>query len=249
MINEKNKLNLQVDLRIVVGVLLAIIVAMVLAWKPWVSGERSDEVIKVTGETTLKATPDQYVFSPVYQFMNADKAVASEQAKKKSDEVVAKLKELNVAEDKIKSDINGFSNGLYRENPTEEYVYTAQLTVTVNDRTHAQQVQDYLSTTSPLGGVTPQASFSETKNKELQAKARDEATKDARAKAVQSANNLGFKLGRVKAVEDGAGFGDVIPFEGRSMPVAEDSKSRVGPTILPGENEIRYSVTVTYFVR
>ncbi len=52
-------------------------------------------------------------------------------------------------------------------------------------------------TTAPTGQVSPRPNFSDAKRKELESKARDEATKDARAKADQSARNLGFKVGKI----------------------------------------------------
>jgi uncharacterized protein YggE len=248
----KNKINLRIDLRILIGILVAIIIGLLVAWAPWNSAERSDEIIKVTGETVLKAEPDQFVFYPAYQFKNADKAAASAAAANKSVEIVAKLRELGVAESAIKTSVDGYLSQPYPGGPStqDEYIYTAQVTITVDSKESAQKVQDYIATTSPLYSVTPQGSFSESKKKELEAKARDEATKDARAKAEQSAENLGFKLGRVKSVEDGAGFSEARPLDlkgGDAMMTREATTSSL--PVNPGENEIRYSVTVTYFVR
>jgi uncharacterized protein len=246
----KNKLNLSLDLRIVSGVLLAIIVVMLALWMPWESSEKSDEVIKVTGETVLKAEPDQFVFYPSYPFKSKDKADASSQATAKGNEISAKLKELGVSDSDIKLAVDGYMGRPFPDNGVDEYTYTAQLTITVDNREKAQEIQDYLTTTQPQGSVTPQATFSEEKRIELEAQARDQATQDARNKADQSAKNLGFKLGRVKSVEDGTGFNDggPITLEGRGTAVAMDSASSKLP-VQPGENEIRYSVTVTYFVR
>jgi len=82
----------------------------------------------------------------------------------------------------------------------------------------------------------------------LENQARDEATKDARAKADQSAKNLGFKVAAVKAVNDGSGFGG-YPYP--TIDYAEGLKaddSRSSLTIQPGENDLSYTVTVTYFI-
>ena len=251
VINSKKGISLSLDYRIIIVVLLVVIAGMLAMWRPWVKANSDDRTIEVTGETTLKAEPNQFIFSPSYQFKNADKTKASEEAVAKNQEVTKKLKELNVADSKIKSSVDGFSNMPYRERETtEEYIYTAQLTITVEDRNHAQQIQDYLLTTAPTGPVSPNAAFSESRRKELEAKARDEATKDARNKADQSAKNLGFKVGGVKSIEDGAGFdGGIIPYSrGTTLELnAEDAKRQLA--IQPGENEVRYSVKVVYFIR
>ena len=248
----KRKINVSLDLRLVCVALLIVIIGMLLAWMPWQRSENSEEVITVTGETVLKAEPDEFVFYPAYQFKNTDKATASAAAANKSAEIVAKLRELGVAESAIKTSVDGYLSQPYPGGPSaqDEYIYTAQVTITVDSKESAQKVQDYIASTSPLYSVTPQGSFSESRKKELEAKARDEATKDARAKAEQSAENLGFSLGRIKSVEDGAGFSEARPLDlkgGDAMMTREATTSSLA--VNPGENEIRYSVTVTYFVR
>lgn len=247
---NQNKLNIQFDLRIVTAILMGIIVAIFLLWMPWQAAERSDETIKVTGETVLKAEPDEFVFYPSYQFKSADKANASDQATAKGEEVATKLKDLGVADSDIKLSVDSYMGRPFPDNGIDEYTYTAQLTVTVDSREKAEEIQTYIASTQPQGSVSPQGTFSESKRLELESEAREQATKDARSKADQSAKNLNFKLGRVKSVEDGAGFnsGGPITLEaGRSSMAADVSSSK--PTLQPGENEIRYSVTVIYFVR
>lgn len=247
----KRKLNLTLDLRIVTIALILVIVGMLLAWQPWSpSSSANDQVIKVTGETKLSATPDEYVFYPAYEFSNADKDTSLAQLTKKSDEVVADLKKFGVADNKIKTNSNGYDSypTMRESKPESESTYNLQLTVTVSDKELAQKVQDYLLTTTPTGAVTPQATFSEAKRKQLETQARDEATKDARSKADQMAKNLGFSVGNVKSVSDSQGFG-VFPYAvtDRNTSSSSEGKSQLG--LQPGENDLNYSVTVTYYIR
>jgi uncharacterized protein len=245
------RFNVSLDYRFVIGLLLAVIAVMLIIWKPWATAKLDDSrTIEVTGEATLKAEPDEYMFTPAYEFKNADQEVALAALTKKSEEVIAGLKNLGVADNKIKTNSTGNNfYPYYYDEGTKTNNYTLQITVTVDNRELAQKVQDYLLTTTPTGAVSPQFTFSDAKQKELESRARDEATKDARAKAEQSANNLGFKLGKVKAVTDGAGFGPIHPGFSRGAEVttmiAEDQKLAVQP----GENELSYSVTVTYYLR
>jgi uncharacterized protein YggE len=175
---------------------------------------------------------------------------------KKSDELTAKLKALGVKDSQIKSNIDSYSREImvYPEKPgSSTPSYTLQLTITASSRQEAQKIQDYLATTSPTGVITPYASFSDTKRKQLEAQARDEATKDARAKADQSAKNLGFKVGNVKTVADGSGFGGSSCVGGLCYGVAEgrDTTSAASPSIAvqPGQNELKYSVSVEYYLK
>lgn len=246
--SSNRKVNLTVDLRLVIAALLVAIVAMLIIWKPWSSTGASSRTVEVTGDATISAKPDEYVFYPNYQFKNADKAAALEELTKKSDEVVAKLKDLGVDDSKIKTDSSGYDMPMYYDTDSKDATYNLQLTVTVSKLDLAQKVQDYLVTTNPTGSVSPQASFSDAKRKSLESEARDKATKDARSKADQMAENLGFSLGKVKSIQDDAGFGDVFPLARGAAMSAEDAATS-SFKVMPGENDLNYSVSVTYFIK
>lgn len=243
--------NLGKNLKYVVILLIAIIVGMLILWQPWVSTNNENRTVTVTGETKITAEPDEYVFYPSYEFKNPNKDTALNELNVKSEEITAGLKGLEVPDNKIKTNTNGNDYRYFINPETNETTYTLQFTVTVMSRDDAQKVQDYLVATSPTGAVSPQASFSEEKSKELESKARDEATKDARAKADQSANNLGFKIGDVKSVEDGSGFdgGFPMPAQARTMEMSADMMVRPGLAVQPGENELSYSVKITYYLQ
>lgn len=251
---SKNKLNITLDTRIIIGILLLIIAGMLAVWQPWTDKNTSqDRTVTVTGEANLKAEPDEFMFSPAYEFKNADKEAALGELTKKSEAVVAKLKSLGVADSKIKTDSDGHNYNLYYDTKTQQNTYSLRLTITVDNKEMAQKVQDYLLTTAPTGSVSPQASFSDVKRKELENKARDEATKDARSKADQSARNLTFKVGKVKSINDDAGFGGIMPLYGRADIMISDGAApapeKSSLAVQPGENDLRYSVTVIYYLK
>lgn len=243
----KTTTHFSLDLRWVMVALLIIIVAMLALWRPWQGSMAEDRTIQVTGETTLTAVPDEFTFYPSYQFKNSDKAAALDALSKKSEEVTAKLKELGVPENKIKTNSNGYDAGnIAPIEAGDKATYTLQLTATVDNQDLAQKVQDYLVTTTPTGSVSPQPTFSEEKRRQLETEARNKATDDARAKAEQNAKNLGFRLGKVKSISDGTGFW-AAPFENGAT--ASDLPLRSGLGLYPGENELPYSITVTYYIR
>lgn len=251
-INNKNKLNLSLDYKVIAVLLLVVILAMMAMWRPWSARAGSDErTISVTGEAKVMAEPDEYVFYPNYEFRGPDKTAALSEMTKKNGELVSKLKSLGVEESKIKTNSNGYDGRPYHvDGNSMEVTYNLSLNVRVEQRELAQKVQDYLLTTNPTGSVSPQATFSDSKKKQLEQDARDKATREARAKADQSAKNLGFKVGSVKSVEDGTGFGIYpMPEKGvsKAMPALDSSSSQL--SVQPGENELTYSVTVVYFLR
>ncbi len=226
---------------------LALLVSIFL-WRPWAPRYAANSrTVTVTGQTTIKETPDEFVFSPSYDFVNSDKAAALSALTTKQTEVVAGLKKLGVQDKNIKTNTGGWRDYNY-DDSAKTYTYTFSPTVTVGNRDVAQKVQDYLMTTSPSGSVSPSAQFSEQLRKKLESTARDAATKDARAKAEQSAKNLGFKIGAIKSVDDAGGNGLVMPMLARGAAMAtgaEDDKLAVQP----GQNDLSYSVTVVYYVK
>lgn len=252
MAQNKVTLNIPVDFRWVSLVLVLIIIAMLAVWMPWQTAPNNDRTVSVTGTATVKAEPDEFGFSPTYQVKNADKQVASDAIAKKGNEVVDGLKKLGVAEKDIKnygSGYGGFSYDSYLAD--DQYTYSVTIQIAVANLELANKVQAYLSTTSAEGQTTPNRQFSQAKQRELEDKARDEASTDARAKAEKSAKTLGYKLGQVKSVEDGNGFGrpEPVTMEARGM-MATDVKMSTAPLIVqPGQEEVSYSVTVVYYVR
>lgn len=250
----KHRVSFNVDLRWVVIVLLLAIAGLIAAWQPWKSSTPAgSRTIKVSGEATVKAEPDRFIFSPTYTITNSDREAALDAMAERTAELTAGLKTIGIKDSQIKSNIDSYSRGIMPEPEKPGGAtssYSLQLTVTVDERSQAQKVQDYLATTAPTGVITPYASFSDSKRKQLESQARDLATKDARTKADQSAANLGFKVGEVKSVADGNGFdngcgpGGICLAEDRA--IAPSGSGHIN--VQPGENELRYTVSVEYFV-
>jgi uncharacterized protein YggE len=246
----KDKVNISLSLiyKSVIIFLMLIIVVMLAVWMPW-SRNSESRTISVSGESTIMAEPDRYIFNPNYEFKNKDESVALNQQSEKSNEIITKLKGLGVKDSDIKNNSSGYSTGqMSPVSPDDDTIYNLSLTITVADKDLAQKVQDYLLTTGPSGQVTPQPGFSESKRKELEDKARDQATKDARSKAEQIAKNTGAKLGKVKSIQDGGGLGQPEPMLYEYKAVSSSSSEQSMP-IQPGENELKYTVSVSYYLR
>lgn len=225
-------------------VALLIIAGMLAIWKPWEATGASERTITVTGTAEITAEPDEYVFNPSYESKAADEQAALAASTAKTTEIVAKLKELGVPDRKIETNTSGYRNYYDDEGQT----YYAYLTVTVDKKELAQKVQDYLLTTGPSGSVSPLANFSKAKRKQLEDQGRDQATKDARAKADQSAANLGFKVGKVKSVKDQVN--EYFPAYDTPEAGAAGADAKVmSLPIQQGEDDLTYRVVVTYYVR
>lgn len=249
---DQNKVNLEIDLRLVCLLLVVALITCLALWRPWSATNNSnDRVIEVTGEATLKEIPDEFSFNPVYQFDVETKEIALAGVSKKSAEVTDGLKKLGVKSEQIKSDSSGYENSSFPMYGGSKVNYTLSFTVSVQNPELVQKVQDYLVSTGPSGSISPFANFSDAKRKSLESKGRKAATLEARKKADQTADELGFKVGDVKSISDTAqNYIGIQPYAMQS--IAGDigtleKSSAIG--VQPGQNELKYSVTVKYFIR
>ncbi len=250
--SKNNKMTLSFDLRLVVALLLVVIGLMLFMWQPWAitDPDAKSRTITVSGEATITAVPDEYVFNPSYEFKNTDKKAALAAVSSKSDEIIKKLKDLGVADNKIKSDASGYNYSYYYDESSKQNTYSLYLTITVNNKELSQKVQDYLLTTAPMGNVSPQAGFSHALQKKLESDARDEAAKDARAKADRTAKNLGFTVGKVKSIADSSNNRGPIYYGDLNSGLSTDSAAKESSLqVQPGENDLPYTITVIYYVK
>jgi uncharacterized protein YggE len=131
---------------------------------------------------------------------------------------------------------------------TGQNTYSLMVNATVTSKDKAQKVQDYLATTSPSGAVTPYATFSKEKQKNLEGLARDLAEKDARSKKRKNQLKiLGYKLGAVKTISESNGFGGITPLEKASPAIDQVNPASI--SVQPGQNDINYQLSVTYFIK
>jgi len=250
---KNQNLNFSINTKWLSLLLIALIVAMLAVWRPWQASNQNGRTIDVSGQAVIKAEPNQYIFYPSYEFKNMSKEEAVKAVTAKSDEVVKKLKQLGVADSKIKTNASSYDQWLMYSSSGS--IYNLSITVTLDDKTKAQAVQDYLLTTNPSGQITPQPNFSTDKQRQLESQGRDAATKDARSKAEQMAKNLGVKLGSVKSISDSGSFGGggcygrICPMADAKASAAIAETSHSSLSLQPGENELNYSIGVTYYLK
>ncbi len=239
-------------------IVLLVLALAILACRPqFRRSDISTRSITVHGIATITSEPDEYIFYPQYSFTNVDPAAALKEATAKNTEITDNLRKLGVADKKIKFDTSGFQNTSYYPEPKnskpDQTIYNDSLTVTVGDKRLAQKVQDYLVSTSPTGSISPQAGFSENLKNRLEVRGRNQAAVDARAKADQSAKNLGFRIGAVKSVEDGSMDQNIRPYAASdgASPISIETTKESSPSLAvqSGENKLTYMVTVVFYLR
>ncbi len=229
--------------------MLIAVLGLLLWLQPWKGNTASDATRKITvaGEATIKAEPDEYLFTPYFEAKGTEQEALKKDLNDKANVAVKKLKELGIEDSKIKVDSSSYDYWFFE--PGQEGSLTVTLQVTVSDKAKAQEVQDYFTTLDLKGQLTPQATFSKSKQKELEAQATDEASKDAKSKAEKQATLVGAKIGKVIEVSQGSMGGYPMPLmtTADSATMSRDAKLEVSSLpVMAGENEFSWSVSVTY---
>jgi len=245
------------DWRATSWLLIVVIVGMLAVWKPWTATTRT---VSVTGSGTISAAPDEYTLNATYEKQAADAATATSQVAELGNGVVAKLKDLGLTDAQIRTTngTQGVIKPMYAPAPTSspgtEASATYAVVVTVSDKALAQKASDYLSTTPVQYAVSTSSTFSTSAWKKFQDQARTAALEDARAKASETASQLGVRLGDVKTVTDSTSQGGyVVPMvgaAGSALDSASSSSATVAaPTLEGGSQDVTFSVTATYGIR
>jgi uncharacterized protein YggE len=230
-------------------VLLLAIFGLLLWSKPWAQASSVElRKITVTGEATIEAKPDKYLFTPYYEVSGTDQEKVKAELTQKTNESVAKLEELGVAKDDIKLDINSYDQWFVDEKG--QGVSMAYFQISVDDSDLAQKVQDYLTNAGTVvkGSLTPQATFSDDKETELETQATDKAIEDAKRKAEQQAKLLGAKVGKVIEVKASDADMDYPVAFSSDVSAREGSAGSTESSValLPGQNEYAKTIVVTY---
>lgn len=207
------------------------------------------DVFTSTGEGKAVATPDIAKVTLGITVNQVKVSTAQEQANKTINKIQEDIKKLGISEKDIKTtryDLNpnyDWSGGKQR---ITGYQITVNLEVKVRDFDKINSVID--TATADGANLIGNLEFllDDPKLKEVQNKAREEAVKEAKEKAQSLAKAAGIKLGKIINVQENV----VSPFEPRPVSLEKTEGAGETPTqIVPGEQEIRISVTLTYETR
>lgn len=241
------KFTLSINFKLLLGLAVAFGLGFALAWwQPW---KQSQRTVTVTGESTVTAKPDEFIFNPYYTASAKDRTQATTAVRKTGDQVVAKLKSLGVAEGDIKTDISAYDFSIQPEGgSSSKYEANYAVTITLDDEALAQSVFDYLLTTKALGSISPQVGFSDDTQANLKSEARKAAVGNARTQAEQIAGELGQSVGQAISVEEVSGF-DVIPYYGGAEARPTEDLILTQTELLPGQQDLTFSVKVVFSLR
>ena len=242
----------------VIGVLICVLLAAILAVQSFglpahfqaTSASSDERSITVVGEGKVSAKPDiaqaqigVEVFAPTVQ-------EATRENNERMGAVMAKLKELGIAEKDIQtSSYSIYSERRYPEaplsegEPEEEITYRVSNMVQVTIR-QLDQVGEIIDEAVAAGANSVYGvSFAIDDPSELQGEARTLAIADAKARAEELARLAGVKLGPVMVVSEVIGVPGFQGYGGGGLAAPVPAAP-----ISPGELEFTLQVQVTYAI-
>ncbi len=236
---------------IIIAILLVTVGVMTFVWRPW-EGSRATRTITVIGEADVKATPDEFLFTPYYERTGSDAAKLKTELDTFGNKLLDDVVKLGITKDNITLTSTSYGQasdgGTAATEPampggkSVQPTATLSVTITAPSKELAQKIQNYLGSTDAKGQLTAQAVFSKEKRKELENQARDKATDDAKTKASETAAKLGVSVGKVKEVKDSVRSGSIFPMNASG--VAEDSKSSLPVT--PGRDSVSVNLEIVF---
>ena len=220
---------------------------LVNAWNNYRNGGATNiyQTVSFTGEGKVKTEPDTAKVDIGLTTEGKDTITVQNENSSKMNAVIKFLKEKGIGEADIKT-----SN--YSLSPKYEYskgksslvgyILNQNLTVTVRNLDKIGEILD--GAVSSGANRIDSVSLFVDKPEELKNKAREEAVKAAKEKAMLTSKTAGFRLGRLVNFTEGF-FGEPpIFFEALAKGGAAPA-----PQIEPGSQEIKINVTLTYLLK
>lgn len=208
----------------------------------------SKRSITVTGSAIRQQTNQLASFNATVNSKNADKALAVSEVTKKSEKLMADLKQFGIADKDLKTQ----SLNIYREQ-VPYYVDGGQrfkdgdwnasisVDITLRDISKSSDLTDLLakSDTSNMYGPSYSLDEGEPDKTALLKNAFD----NAKSKADSLAKGMGMKVGKVKSVVEGADYGSSI------YPMKGGGTGAGGGGMEPGSSYVSTTLTVTFELR
>ncbi len=204
--------------------------------------------VTVLGRATVSGQPDVALIGVGVETLAANVGDAAAQNNAKMAAVLAKLKELGIADKDIQTSnfsINSERN--YGGDPTAPAQYRVSNMVQIKIRDLSKVGSTLDAAVSAGANQVWGVSFTIEDQSKLEAEARTKAVADAKSRAESLAKLADVELGPVLAVTEGGAVMPVYYGGGRGASGAGEVMMAAAPTsISPGEVQVMYQVQITY---
>jgi uncharacterized protein YggE len=257
--SQKNK-NHNVLRNILALIMLAIVILAIGITSGYIYANRTEDgrTIVTTGSSTIKTDPDEYVLFPNISEKAATSKEATEKVSSKLNTLLAEVESLGVNKNQIATSV--YSSETYNNScieiancsivpESEKYTGYASIQINIPSLELTEKVVAKLQSLEGIDGqLSPQASLSEAKRKEIQAQAKEKAVIEAKEKASKEAGYLDQKVGTVLKIEDSLSDGYPYPIynDSKSSLESTNSSSSTAIPIRGGQIEVTSQITVTF---
>lgn len=248
---------------LMVALTVLVIVSIISLGKGWRfigAGLNATNVITVSAEASIDAKPTGGTIT----FTQRSDAKTAKEAEDKRNQIVAKaiaaVKAVGIDEKDITTtSINRSEKYEYNNAPCDRgycpstptvvgYDAYQMVTIKVRETEKLTSVIDVLRDAGVTQVDGPNLGFQDEELEALQADAREEAIKKARAKAEMLADQLGVEIVRVTSFNEGGDRGYMPYMAMKAMDVMESGSA--APSVIPvGDSKITSSVTITYEIK
>lgn len=203
-------------------------------------------LITVTGESVVRVKPDEVTMTFGVETKNTDAKVAKTENDKLMSDILKYLKSQKIDPKNIQTDYVRLNSMYIYDDKERKEEFRAVNTVSLK----ITDISKYEEISAGLvdRGINKidQVSFGASKIKEYEAEARVQAIKAAKEKAQALASAIGQSTGKAYYINETSS--EVIPYPRYGMMKAMDyaESSANGPTIAPGELEVKGKVTVSF---
>lgn len=204
-------------------------------------------LITVIGESSVKVKPDEVTLNFGVETRNLDAKVAKTENDKLMSDILKYLKAQKIDPKNIQTDylrLNSVYN--HQLGKEEGFVATQMVSLKITDLSKYEEISSGLLTRgiNQINSIE----FTTSKLKEHEAEARNLAIKSAKEKATTMASQIDQSIGKAYYINEES-F-PVIPFQRYGAMKAMDMQESAGdgPTIAPGEIEIKGRVTVSFLL-
>ncbi|MDP2638896.1 MAG: SIMPL domain-containing protein [Candidatus Azambacteria bacterium] len=205
------------------------------------------QTVSFIGEGKVTAAPDTAKAEIGLTTEGKDTISVQNENSSKMNAVIKFLKEQGIKEGNIKT--NNYSlSPKYEYNKGKStlvgYILNQNLTVSIRNLSKVGDILDgaVLNGANQINSISMFVDNPE----ELKNKAREEAVKQAKEKALAASQAAGFRLGRVIGFSENSAGGPPMFYEAMGKGGGEVA---VAPQIEPGSQEIKINITLTYLIK
>ena len=240
---------------IIAAVMLIVYLAVLTrnAWRAYDYIGRTPDIqdrITVTGTAKINAVPDVASINLGIISEGATVNAAQKGVTEKMNAIIDSLKkEFKIDAKDIKTENFSVSPKYdWSEGRQRIIGYQANQSVSVKIRDF-DKTGDILAKTTDLGANQVSGpNFIIDDLEKVKAQAREEAIKQAKAKAKTLADQVGIKLGRIVNFYEGDGEITVAPY-GRDMALGVAEMKSVAPVVEPGSQDVQLTVSLSYEIK